>query len=166
MVWLFSFKMNLHMIKELIAYSRNLIPLQKKCWWVKVVGWARVGAVDQLAEEEGFRRRKEGVREEREGHRLSRGMDRVERERKGGGEDYWKRGRLLKEGSEQCEGLHFFYWLLHALNGILVLGWFSFIYNRLFIIVITNKQHRWSLVFFILPFNGRGILLISFMDEL
>lgn len=31
-------------------------------------------------------------------------------------------GRLLKGGSEQCEGLHFFYSLLHALNRILVLN--------------------------------------------
>lgn len=34
-----------------------------------------MGAVDRLAEEERFRRRKEVVREERESHRLSRGMD-------------------------------------------------------------------------------------------
>lgn len=165
MVWLFAFKMNLNMIKELIAYSRNLIPLQTKVWWEKVVGWARVGAVDRLAEEERFRRRKEVVREEREGHRLSRGMDRVERERKGRGEDYWKGGRLLKGGSEQSEGLHFFYWLLHALNRILVLEWFSLIYNRLF---NCYYQQTIPLVigFFILPFNGRGILTISFMDKL
>lgn len=34
-----------------------------------------MGAVDRLAKEKRFRRRKEVVREEREGHRLSRGMD-------------------------------------------------------------------------------------------
>lgn len=128
-------------------------------------GWARVGAVDQLAEEERFRRRKEGVREEREGHRLSRGMDRVEREWKGRGEDYWKGGRFLKGGSEQSEGLHFFYRLLHALNRILVLEWFSLIYKRLF---NCYYQQTTPLVigFFILPFNGRGILTIRFMDKL
>lgn len=92
-------------------------------------------------------------------------MDRVEREQKGGGEDYWKGGRLLKGGSEQCEGLHFFYWLLHALNRILVLDWFSLIYNSLF--NCYYQQTTPLIVGFLYPtFQRQRHFIISFMDEL